>query len=103
MWVKVPPARLRHESLSAHADQTRYLESKAGMGAQSDICCGVTLALMGSFYGENRTWKSNLHGSGGTTKNPDFTGVLNSRRAFVFGSDMSLGNPVVKLVPPNET
>ncbi|HEY9740385.1 MAG TPA: transposase, partial [Coleofasciculaceae cyanobacterium] len=51
--VQVPSARLRYDSLPAHTDQTRFLESEAGDRAQSDIRCGMTLALMGSSYGEN--------------------------------------------------
>ena len=50
------PAQQTHcDSLSAHADQTRFvsiLEGEAGNRAQSDIRCGVTLALTGSSYGE---------------------------------------------------
>jgi hypothetical protein len=52
MQVKALPTRLRYDSLPAHTDQTRFLESEAGNRAQPDIRCGVTLALMGSSYGE---------------------------------------------------
>ncbi len=73
MWVKVPPTRLRYDSLPAHADQTRFLESacklyrreppvsfaaSAGNRAQTDIRCGVTLVLMGSSYGETEPIKA---------------------------------------------
>src|SRR5919199_1633412 len=56
--VPAPSARLRHDSLPAHTDPTRFRESEAGDRAQSDIRCGVTLALMGSSYGDNRALKS---------------------------------------------
>ncbi|MFN6455727.1 MAG: hypothetical protein RM022_026500 [Nostoc sp. EfeVER01] len=52
MRVKTPPTRLRCDSLSTHIDQTRFLEDEAGNRAQSDIRCGMTLALMGSSHGE---------------------------------------------------
>ncbi len=72
MQVKALPIRLRCDSLSAHTDQTRFLEGEAGMGAQSDIRCGVTLArefgeelfspkslmLTGSPYGETEPEKA---------------------------------------------
>ncbi len=52
MRVKDSPTRLRCDSLPAHTDQTRFLEGEAGNRAQSDIRCGMTLALIGSSYGE---------------------------------------------------
>ena len=52
MRVKTPPNKLSCDSLSAHTDQTRFLEGEAGNRAQSDIRYGVTLALTGSSYGE---------------------------------------------------
>jgi hypothetical protein len=64
MRVKAPPTRLRYDSLSAHIDQTRFLEDEAGSRAQSDICYEMTLALTGSSHGENRAWKSNQVPSG---------------------------------------
>ncbi len=67
MRVQVPPLRLIDDSLSAHTDQTRLLEGEAGNRVQTDIRCGMTLALKGSPHGENRTLKSDLLGSGGTT------------------------------------
>jgi len=54
MQVQVLPTRLRCDSLPAHTDQTRFLEGEAGNRAQPDICCEMTLALMGGSYGENR-------------------------------------------------
>jgi hypothetical protein len=81
MRVQVPPLRLIDDSLSAHADQTRFLESEAGDRAQSDIRCGMTLVLMGCSYGESRAYKSNLSVSGSQQQNPDFIGD-NSRRTF---------------------
>jgi len=50
MRVKTPVTRLRCDS--PYTDQTRFLEGEARNRAQSDIHCGVTLALMGSSYGE---------------------------------------------------
>jgi hypothetical protein len=50
--VQVPSTRLRYDSLSAHDDPTRFRGVEAGNRAQSDICCGVTLVLTGSSYGE---------------------------------------------------
>lgn len=52
------PNRLSCDSLSAHTDQTRILEGEAGNRAQSDIRCGMTLALMGSSYGETEPGKA---------------------------------------------
>lgn len=48
----------RYDSLSAHADQTRFLESEAGNRAQSDVRCGMTLALKGSSHGETEPEKA---------------------------------------------
>jgi hypothetical protein len=79
MRVQVPPLRLIDDSLSAHADQTRFLESEAGNRAQSDIYCEMTLVLMGCSYGETEPKKSNLWLSGAQHQNPDFIG-FNSRR-----------------------
>ena len=73
--VPAPSARLRHDSLPAHTDPTRFRESEAGDRAQSDIRCGVTLALMGSSYGENRALKSDPLESGAQHKITDLTGA----------------------------
>jgi len=54
MRVKAPPNRLSCDSLPAHTDQTRIRSGEAGNRAQSDIRYGVTLALTGNLYGENR-------------------------------------------------
>jgi hypothetical protein len=58
MQVKALPTRLRYDSLSAHTDQTRFLEGEAGNRAQTDICCGMTLALTGSSYGDTEPQKA---------------------------------------------
>jgi hypothetical protein len=73
--VQAPSARLRYDSLPAHTDPTRFLESEAGNRTQSDIRCGMTLALTGSSYGENRALKSDPLRSGAQHKTPDFTGA----------------------------
>ena len=41
--MQVLPVKLRRDSLSAHTDQTRFLESEAGNRAQSDIRYGMTM------------------------------------------------------------
>ena len=64
MWVKAPPARLRHESLSAHTECTRFIQGEAGMGAQSDLRCGRTLALTGSSHGETGSRKATYSEAG---------------------------------------
>lgn len=81
MRVKVPPARLRYDSLSAHTDQTWYLEGEAGNRAQSDIRCGVTLALMGCFHGETEPKKATYEQVRAQQFPPDFIGD-NSRHVF---------------------
>ncbi|WP_334877640.1 hypothetical protein [Nostoc sp.] len=58
MQVQVLPFRLRIDSLSAHTDQTRFLEGEAGNRAQSDDRCGLTLALTGSSYDETEPIKT---------------------------------------------
>jgi hypothetical protein len=68
MQVKALPTRLRYDSLSAHADQTRFLESEAGDRAQSDICCEVTLALTGGSHGETEPRKATYLQAGRNTK-----------------------------------
>ncbi len=82
MRVQAPPLRLIDDSLSAHTEEARFFQGEAGNRAQSDICCEMTLALMGGSYGENRAYKSNLCSSGAQQQNPDFTGV-NSRHTSV--------------------
>jgi hypothetical protein len=102
MQVKALPTRLRCDSLSAHTDQTRFLEGEAGDRAQSDIRCGMTLALMGSSYGENRTLKSNLSLSGAQSEiKPRLYWKIPA--VHLFSNGKSLGNPVVEVVPPNGT
>ncbi len=64
MQVKALSTRLRCDSLSAHADQTRFLESEAGNRAQSDIRYGMTLALTGSSYGETEPIKATYFKAG---------------------------------------
>jgi hypothetical protein len=61
----------------------------------------MTLALMGSSYGENRAYKSNLHASGTQQQNPTLLELIPA--AFSSYSGKSPGNPVVKLAPPNGT
>jgi len=75
MQVKDLPTRLRCDSLPAHADQTRFLESEAGNRVQPDIQCGVTLVLTGSSYGETEPKKATYEEAGTQTKDPDLTGV----------------------------
>ena len=82
MQVKILSTRLRYDSLSVRTEQARFLQSEALNRAQSDICCEMTLALMGSSHGENRALKSNLAVSRTQLKNPDFTGD-NSRHTIL--------------------
>ena len=103
MRVQVPPLRLIDDSLSAHADQTRFLESEAGNRAQSDIRCGMTLALMGSSYGETEPKKSNLSQRRGAVRNKTPTSLEIIPAAHGKGSGKSPGNPIVELAPPNGT
>ena len=79
MQVQVLPIRLRFESLPAHTDQTRFLEGEAGDRAQPDDRCGLTLALIGSSYGETEPRKATYIQAGRNKQNPDFIGE-NSRR-----------------------
>jgi len=58
--VQVLSSKLKTESLSAHSDQARYLETEAGNRAQPDLYMLRTLALTGSPHDENRASKSNL-------------------------------------------
>jgi len=37
MRVKVPPARLRYDSLSAHTDQTWYLAGEAAIAVETQL------------------------------------------------------------------
>jgi hypothetical protein len=63
----------------------------------------VALALMGSSYGETEPRKVTYKQirAQHSQKLENLTSLENSHRTFYFGSDMSPGNPVVKLVPPN--
>jgi hypothetical protein len=99
--VKVPSIRLRYDSLSAHADQTRFLESEAGNRAQLDIRCGITLALMGRSYGETEPRKANYQEAGHNIQNPTLLEIIPA--AFFFDSGLSPGNPAVELATPNGT
>jgi len=67
MGVQVPPLRLIDDSLPVHTDQTRFLEGEAGNRAQSDICCEMTLVLMGSSQGETEPVKATYFGAGHNT------------------------------------
>ncbi|GAX36145.1 hypothetical protein NIES3585_21710 [Nodularia sp. NIES-3585] len=82
MQVQVLPFRLRIDSLSAHTDQTRFLEGEAGNRAQSDDRCGLTLALTGSSYDETEPKKTTYLAGRAQRKIPDLTGV-HSRRTRV--------------------
>ncbi|WP_214431414.1 hypothetical protein, partial [Dendronalium phyllosphericum] len=55
--MKVLPARFRRDSLPAHTEQARFLQSEAGNRTQSDNRYGLTLALIGSFHGETEPRK----------------------------------------------
>ena len=70
MRVKASPTRLRYDSLSAHTDQTRFLEGEAGNRAQSDLRCGMTLALTGGSYGETEPRKATYTKAGHNIKTP---------------------------------
>lgn len=70
MRVQAPPIRLECDSLSAHVDQTRFLEGEAGNRAQSDNCYGLTLALKGSSYGETEPRKATYEEAGHNIKTP---------------------------------
>ena len=80
--MRVPSIRLRYDSLSAHADQTRFLESEAGMRAQLDICCGMTLALMGRSDGETEPRKVTYQEAGHNIQNPTLLEIIPA--AFFF-------------------
>lgn len=101
MWVKVPPTRLRYDSLSAHTDRTRFSESEAGDRAQSDNNYGLTLVLTGSSYGETEPKKATQSEAGHSIQNPDYTGA--NSRLVVDNRGKSLGNPVVEVATPNGT
>lgn len=68
MQVQVLPFRLRIDSLSAHTDQARYLEGEAGNRVQPNNCYELTLALMGSSYGETGSRKATNVLAGRNTK-----------------------------------
>ncbi len=79
MRVKAPSPRLMDDSLSAHTDQTRFLEGEAGNRAQTDIYCEVTLALIGSSYGDTEPRKATYSQAERKTTTSDLVGD-NSRR-----------------------
>ena len=62
------PVKLRRDSLSAHTDQTRFLEGEAGNRTQSDGCYGLTLVLIGSSYDETDSRKATYSLAGRNTK-----------------------------------
>ena len=84
--MKALPAKLRHDSLSAHTDQISSLEGEAGDRAQSDSRYGLTLArefgeelfspkslmLTGSSYEETDSEKATYEGAGRKHEKPDF-------------------------------
>ena len=65
------PAKLRHDSLPAHTDQTRFLEGEAGDRAQSDSRYGLTLALIGGSDDETDSKKASHRKAGRKPKKPD--------------------------------
>ncbi|WP_334813626.1 hypothetical protein [Nostoc sp.] len=80
--MQVLSFRLRIDSLSAHTEQARFLQSEAGNRTQSDDRCGLTLALTGSSYDETEPIKATYQRAGRNSKNPDPTGVY-SRHIFI--------------------
>jgi len=100
--VQVPPLRLIDDSLSAHTDQTRFLEGEAGNRAQSDICYGVTLVLMGSSQGKTEPRKA-TYAQARHNRYLDLTGDKYNSRRIALDSGKSPGNPVVELAIPNGT
>lgn len=101
MWVKVPPTRLRYESLPAHTDQARFLEGEALNRAQPDGCYGLTLALMGSSYGETEPEKATQTKAEHNIKPPTSLEPIPATQSR--SSGLSPGNPVVELATPNGT
>jgi hypothetical protein len=102
MRVKAPPIRLRYDSLPVHTDRTRFSEGEAGNRAQSDISCGMTLALMGSSYGETEPKKA-TYDKAGRNKSLTLLEINRIPAALDLNSGKSLGNPVVELATPNGT
>lgn len=68
MKVKALPARFMRDSLSAHTDQARFLESEALNWAQSDIRYGATLVLTRSSQGEIEPIKMTHNEAGHNSK-----------------------------------
>lgn len=99
--MKVPSARLRHDSLSAHADRTRYPESEAGNRAQPDVRCGMTLALKGNSHGETEPKKATYVKAGHNTKTPTTLEPIPAVHKSSNGK--SPGNPMVEVATPNGT
>ena len=99
--MQVPSARLRYDSLSAHTDQARFLESEAGNRTQPDIRCGMTLALMGSSDGETEPKKVTYLGAGHRPNSRLHWSLFPPNFSVDIGK--SPGNPVVKLAPPKGT
>ena len=103
MQVKALPTRLRYDSQPAHTDQTRFLESEAGNRAQSDIHCGMTLALMGSPHGKTEPKKATYVETRRSTKPSILLETNRIPAEFVCNNGKSPGNPVVEMAAPNGT
>ena len=69
--MKALPVQLRRDSLSAHTDQTRFLEGEAGDRTQSDSRYGLALVLTGGSYDETDSKKATYHLAGHNIKTPD--------------------------------
>ncbi len=101
MQVQDLPFRLRIDSLSAHTDQTRFLEGEAGNRVQSDNRCGLTLALTGSSYDETEPRKATYLQAGRNAKSLTSLEFIPAEHTASNGK--SLGNPVVELATSNGT
>ena len=102
MRVKAPPLRLIDDSLSAHTDQARFLESEAGNRAQSDIRCGVTLALTGGSHLVKQSLEKQLTFGRSTQYKARLNWRINPA-VSVDNSGKSPGIPVVEMATPNGT
>ena len=99
--MKVPSTRLRYDSLSAYDDPTRFREVEARNRTQSDIRCGVTLALTGSSHGETEPRKATYFQAGHNIK--ILTSLELIPAAFLRNNGKSPGIPVVEVATPNGT
>lgn len=89
------------DSLSAHTDQAQFLEGEAGNRAQSDGYYGLTLALMGSSYGDTESIKVTYAKAG---HNPKSLTLSELKPAAHKGSSCkNLGFLMVKVTTPNGT